>query len=109
MQASPGRVSRGQQQAIPRSQSNLSAKEAREASNKEGKPDPLNLQSVGTEHLDRFLASVEKVSVLDLDKSIKFLLQVNAEREHRLSDEYQSQTEIEPVRPKDKVGICKMG
>ena len=33
----------------------------REASGKEGKPDPLNLQSVGTEHLDRFLASVEKV------------------------------------------------
>ena len=30
------------------------------------------LQSVGTEHLDRFLASVEKVRVLDLGKSIKF-------------------------------------
>ena len=33
---------------------------------------------------------------------------MNAETEHRLSDEYQSQTEIEPVRPKDKVGICKI-
>ena len=63
LQASPGRVSRGQQQAIPRSQSHLSAKEVRETSGKEGKPDPLNLQSVGTEHLDRFLASVEKVRV----------------------------------------------
>ena len=33
---------------------------------------------------------------------------MNAETEHRLSDEYQSQTEIEPVRPKDKVGIYKI-
>jgi hypothetical protein len=35
---------------------------------------------VGTEHLDRFLASVERV---------------NAETEHRLSDEYQSRNDIE--------------
>ena len=30
-------------------------------------------------------------------------MKVNAETEQRLSDEYQSQAEIEPERPRDKV------
>jgi hypothetical protein len=45
--------------------------------------DPLGLQPVGSEHLDRFLASVERV---------------NAETEHRLSDEGSSHTGLE-VQP----------
>ena len=32
-------------------------------------------------------------------------MKVNAETEQRLSDEYQSQAEIEPERPRDKVSL----
>lgn len=51
------------------------------------KGDPLNLGAMGTEHLDRFLASVEKI---------------NAETEFRLSDEYQSQNELNSPHSKDR-------
>ena len=51
------------------------------------KSDPLNLGAIGTEHLDRFLASVEKI---------------NAETEFRLSDEYQSQNELNSPHSKDR-------
>jgi len=51
------------------------------------KSDPLNLGVIGSEHLDRFLASVEKI---------------NAETEFRLSDEYQSQNEINSPQSKDR-------
>ena len=53
------------------------------------KGDPLNLGAMGTEHLDRFLASVEKI---------------NAETEFRLSDEYQSQAELNSPHSKDRKG-----
>ena len=35
-------------------------------------------------------------------------MKVNAETEQRLSDEYQSQAEIEPERPRDKVSQWDM-
>ena len=74
----------GQTSARPkmtRSQSHISTGSGLQvASRRPGSSDPLNLGNMsGTEHLDRFLASVERI---------------NAETEFRLSDDYQSGADL---------------